>query len=161
MTYQAPKISYLNDVFYYYIFDGFNIGKNIMIINQILSDCKLTTIISKNGVMYSEIFERIWSISNIHKHKTEIRKILKDEIYAGIGVCFTGRVTRLVNVLCGFIDGVQISYSENEQINNAIITTRRRCEEDKTLNIIDEAKQVLTSLSVSEDKQKIWLEALE
>ena len=161
MTYHAPKISYVNDVWYYYIFDGINIVKNILIINQILSDCKLTTVISKNGVMYSEIFERIWSISNIHTNKTEIRKILKDEIYAGIGVCFTGRVTRLVNVLCGFIDGIQIGYSENEQINNAIIATRRRCEEDKTLNIIDEAKKILTSLSVSDDKQQIWLEALE
>jgi hypothetical protein len=62
--------------------------------------------------------------------------------------------------LCGFIDGIQISYSENEQINNVVIAIMRRCENDTTLNAIEEVKKSLDELHVSEDKQKIWLESL-
>ena len=86
---------------------------------------------------------------------------MKDEILAGSGLCFTGQVTRIVNALCGFLDGIQIGYSENEQINNAVITTMRRCENDGTLNVKDEVKKALDELQVPEDKQTVWLEALE
>jgi Leucine-rich repeat (LRR) protein len=162
MKYAVPKqIKYLSDAWYYYVCDGTNFFNNISFINIITKNCNLTTIVSRCGVTYGEIFERIWSISSVHKYKKEIRNILRDEINAGKQLCFTGQVTRLVNSLSGFVDGVQISYSENEQINNAVIATMRRCENNKLLNVLDEVKKVLDELLVSEEKQEIWLSALE
>lgn len=162
MKHVAPKKSdYLNSVYYYYLTDGFDIFTNLRVYYIIRNNCSLPTIVSKCGVTYGELFERVWSITKTHKSRIEIRKILKDEILAGANLCFTGQVTRLVNSLCGFIDGIQIGYSENEQINNAVIATMRRCENDDTLNVRNEVKKSLDELQVSEDKQKIWLEALE
>ena len=152
--------NYLKRVWYYYIFDGLNIFDNICFINIIRSNCRLKSIVSKCSVTYGEIFEKIWNISKTHENKKEIRKILRDEITAGNNMCFTGKVTRLVNSLSGFIDGIQIGYSENEQINNAVIATMRRCESNTSLNIKDEVQKILDGLLVPKDKQDIWLDAL-
>jgi hypothetical protein len=162
MKHKAPKDSkYLDSVYYYYLFDGFDIIKNLRVYYIIKHNCRIQTFVSRNGVTYSELFERIWAIIKIHKDCTELRKILKDEIIQGRGLCFTGQVTRIVNALCGFIDGIHIGYSENEQINNAVIATMRRCENDTKLNVKEEVKKALDELKVPEDKQMVWLEALE
>jgi hypothetical protein len=162
MNHGFPKIvNYLEKIWYYYIVDGIDIIQNAIFINCINRNCKLKTIVSKSGVTYGEIMERIWTISQNHDSKIEIRKILRDEINAGKHLCFTGQVTRLVNSLSGFVDGVQIGYSENEQINNAVIATMRRCEKDNLLIVLDEVKKILDVLEVPEDKQQIWLDALE
>ena len=39
-------------------------------------------------------------------------------------MCFTGRITRLVNTLSGFVPEVEIKISENEQISNLVIVTK-------------------------------------
>lgn len=162
MKHNAPKKSdYLNSVYYYYLTDGFDIVTNLQVYYIIKNNCNLPNIVSKCGIIYGELFERIWAITETHKSRIEIRKILKDEILAGSGLCFTGQVTRIVNALCGFLDGIQIGYSENEQINNAVIATMRRCEKNVTLNVKDEVKKALDELQVPEDKQQIWLNTLD
>lgn len=152
--------NYLDSVFYYYLFDGYNIVSNIYFINHIKNNCSIPDVISRNGVTYGELFKKIWEISEVNEHKKEIRNIIREEISAGMNVCFTGRVTRLVNSLSGFVDSIQIGYSENEQINNAVIATMRRCEKDTTLDLHEEVKKVLDELNIPNDKQQIWLDAL-
>ena len=162
MENKLPKIiNFLDEVFYYYIFDSVNILSNTRFINHINVNCNLPSIVSRNGVTYGEIFERIWAISKNHKDIDEIRKVLRQEIEAGYNVCFTGKVTRLVNALTGFIEGIQIGYSENEQINNIVITIMRKKQTNPEINVYDEINNALTELNISEEKKKIWLDALE
>ncbi len=157
----APKIEkYLDKIWYYYILDGFNVLSNIIFIEHVKSNCKSDTIVSRNGVTYGEIFERIWAISEVHEHKKEIRNILREEITSGMFVCFTGRVTRLVNSLTGFIEDVQIGISENEQINNTVIMIMRKHENNPDIDLRAEVKKALDELKIDEEKQKIWLDAL-
>ena len=162
MTNPAPRIpDYLNKIWWYYLFDGLNIPANLLFIGLVKSNCSINSVVSRNGVTYAEILERIWAISESHEHGKEIRNVLREEITAGAQVCFTGKVTRLVNTLTGFIPDVQVGYSENEQINNAVIATMRKCEQNPDLNLRDEVKKVLDGLNVEESKQAIWLDALE
>lgn len=157
----APRIEkYLDKIWYYYILDGYNILSNIYFIEHIKNNCKTDTIVSRNGLTYGEIFERIWAISEIHIHKKEIRSILREEITSGMPVCFTGRVTRLVNSLTGFIEDVQIGISENEQINNTVIMIMRKHENNPDIDLHAEVKKALDELKINEEKQKIWLDAL-
>jgi hypothetical protein len=132
--------------------------------NQVLNEIKkrfdIEDIISSSGITYKELFLKIWCITEIHQHKHEIRKIIKQEILASVNKCFTGCTTRLVNSLSGFIDGVQIGYSENEQISNIVVMIMRKCDKDNSLNPYTEVKKALDELNISEDKQKPWLEAL-
>ena len=87
--------------------------------------CRCTTICSRVGVTYKEILERVWAISDEHEHRDAIRSVLKEEIQDGMKMCFTGQVTRLVNSLSGFTEGVEITISVSEQISNAMV--RRQC----------------------------------
>jgi hypothetical protein len=157
----APKISNcFNKIRWHYILDGKNIFANLKLLSIIKLDYSSPSIVSRNGVTYSEILERIWAISEIHEYKNEIRNVLRDEIIAGKDVCFTGKVTRLVNTLSGFVEEVQIGISENEQINNAVIATIRRCEQNKELDVTKEVKAILDELNVPNDRQDIWLNAI-
>jgi hypothetical protein len=164
MNYDCPTIeNYMDKIWYYYIFDGFNIGANLALINLIRSNCSLTSIVSRNGIKYKELLQKIWSISNQHEHKINIRRRLREEIFDGVTVCFTGKITRLVNSLTGFIDNIGIGYSENEQINNAVIATLRKCERENIEDVEEikrEIKNVLNGLNVAEDRQQIWLDAV-
>ncbi len=157
----SPRIpKYLDKIWWYYIFDGFNIAYNLSFIYHIRINCNDPTVVSRNGVTYGELLERIWAISEIHEHKIEMRKVLRQEITSGIDVCFTGRVTRLVNSLTGFIEEVQVGISENEQISNVVITLMKKYENDPDIDIRAKVKEALDELKISEEKQKDWLNAL-
>ena len=162
MNNSAPKTpNFLNEVYSYYLFKQFNIFSTLSFYNTVVDACNIETIHSKCGVSFAEVFERVWSISAIHPHKTTIRQILKTEITDGRFLCFTGKITRLVNTLSGFLDDIQIGYNEYEQINNAVIATIRKCENNTNLNLRDEVKKILDELNVHIDKQNTWLDALE
>jgi hypothetical protein len=151
---------FFNSMWRYYIFDGLNIIRNLTFLNKVKADCELKDIITRIGVTYKEVMERIWTISENHEHKYEIRRILKEEVMDGYGVCFTGRITRVVNSLCGFIDGITIGYSTNEQISNGIITIMRRADNDPELDVEAEVRKYLNELNIPEEQQRPWLEAL-
>ncbi len=161
MANSAPSIpDYLNKIYWYYLFDGFNVFSNLAFIALVKLNCTMTSVVSRNGVTYGEILERIWAISESHEHKKSIREVLRDEITAGTTVCFTGKVTRLVNTLSGFVENVQIGISDNEQINNAVIACMRRCDANPELDVRLEVKKALDELNVPEERQAIWLDAL-
>ncbi|MEK6646878.1 MAG: hypothetical protein AABY84_09430, partial [Candidatus Firestonebacteria bacterium] len=64
--------------------------------------------------------------SRIHenKHRNEIKKILNNEIRDSINMCFTGRISRLINSLNGFDKDVIITISDTEQISQIILLIR-------------------------------------
>lgn len=152
--------NYLDEVYKYYIEDGSNIQININFINHINELCKLDLIVSRIGVKYHEIFERIWAITEVHTDKKEIRKILREDVYNARNVCFTGKITKLVNSLSGFIEGISIGYNENDQINNRVIMIMRACRNTPEL-IKDKVKEALNELNIEKDKQLLWLNELE
>lgn len=65
---------------------------------------------------FAEIFVHIWNKIRASPYCNEIVKILINELDEMLSVCFTGRVSRLVNCLNGFDDIVNINISETEQI---------------------------------------------
>ncbi len=166
MNYDKPyNENFRDEIESYYLKINCNIikiGKSSdqLFLELLNKSCQDQTLSSRAGVTFEKLLERIWTISSNHEDKTTIRSILKQEILDGAGMCFTGRITRLVNVLSGLYDGVQITYNETEQINNAIIAVIRRCEKDHTMNLLNEAKKTLIELNVPEERHNEWLESL-
>ena len=84
------------------------------------------------------MFQYIWFRINKHQHKRQLLNRLNDEIVDGINMCFTGRMTRLINILVGYYQDIKLKISENEQISAIILNFK-----DKYSNNNDELKGLI------------------
>jgi hypothetical protein len=80
------------------------------------------------GVTFGQLLIAVWD--RIRNFDVATRKVLyarmDEEITEAVGMCFTGRITRLVNVLVGFVDGISIGISETDQLNNLALVALRQ-----------------------------------
>ena len=79
-------------------------------------------------VSYAELLKYVWSRIEKNKNKDELIKIYDEELYDGMGLCFTGRLTRLLNVLSGYYHDIEIQIGDSEQISNIIVKLKNRYE---------------------------------
>ena len=77
---------------------------------------------------YSDLLRYVWSHINNNK---EILAVLNQEIKDGLCMCFTGRLTRLLNVLVGFYDDIELQISDSEQITNIIMSLKNKYDGDE------------------------------
>jgi hypothetical protein len=72
------------------------------------------------NVTFRDILIAVWNKIYIFNKSVqeEIIKVLNIEMYESKDKCFTGRITRLVNVLNGFDENIRLEISENEQKSN-------------------------------------------
>ena len=125
---------------------------------ELLNYCNDETEHSVYLVKFDEVFQYVVSRIVKHSDSTEMFKILNEEIKDTICKCFTGRMTRLLNVLNGFYDDISIQIGSNEQISNIIITMQKKYEGDELV------KQVRLELEEREyDNETIeeWLTFVE
>jgi Leucine-rich repeat (LRR) protein len=98
---------------------------------ELLNYCDDETEHSVYLVKFDEVFKYVVSRIVGHSDSTEIFKILNEEIKDTICKCFTGRMTRIVNVLNGFYGDISIQIGSNEQISNIIIMLKEKYEGDE------------------------------
>jgi len=72
----------------------------------------------------------------------EIKKVFVSEMSDSICKCFTGRLSRLVNVLNGFDPRVSVRISNSQEISNIIIGIRQ-----KTNDLKEQTEMVRTEMS--------------
>jgi hypothetical protein len=69
-------------------------------------------------------FEKVWCVDKLgNKHKpekTEMIERLKQEIIDSNGMCFTGKLSRLINILVGFYSDIDVQIGTTDQINAKI-----------------------------------------
>jgi hypothetical protein len=80
-------------------------------------------------------------------------------------VCFTGRFTRTLNALTGFIEQVQIGIDSREQMGNQIAMAVKRARDKFGADFQTDAranvKQILVEFEVPEVEQAAWLDAID
>ncbi len=103
-------------------------------------------------ITYSDLLIYVWSRI---RNKNEILKVLNQEITNGLCMCFTGRMRRLLNVLVGFYDDIELQISDSKQITNIIMNLKTKVNEDK---LKDAFKKELLERQYSEDIINEWLE---
>ncbi len=120
---------------------------------EIFNYCDDTTEHSTYLITYSDLLIYVWSrIRNKH----EILKVLNQEITDGLCMCFTGRMTRLLNVLVGFYDDIELQISDSEQITNIIMSLKTKIFDEKQLK--DTVKKELLERQYNEAIINEWLE---
>lgn len=126
--------------------------------------CDQTDIHSIHGITFRELLLRVWYIIEKHEHRETLHAILRDELKASWGVCFTGRFSRIVNVLNGFMEGVEVGISPSEQMQGRISQIVRNGRKQNKLadDIKAEIRAVLDEFKVEcEHVRQSWLDAVD
>ena len=101
-------------------------------ISHLLEYIADSTIHTKLQITFAELFIAFWNMYYIlnqeHRIGVDILERLNQEIADSYCKCFTGRITRLVNVLSGFTPLVNIQIGDNEQIAIIIKKTKQQLE---------------------------------
>lgn len=109
---------------------------------------------------FMKVWGRIVGCGDEEK-RAELFKRLNEELADGECKCFTGRLSRLVNVLNGFFDDIQIQISSNEQIANVILVLRRQHnigpEDEMTDEIKEAIRKELEERGYEADIIEVWL----
>ena len=118
----------------------------------------------KFNVSFSDIFIRVMMLIYSSSDKETLLKILKDELEDGIDTCLTGQISRMVNALNGFVDGIKVSISDKEELSNSIIALRKRfaiiySDPDEYISeAVPAVWQMLEDNCIPEIEHQIWLE---
>jgi len=113
------------------------------------------------NITFGELLLNVYSLILENTHKDELLKILDSEIQDSECKCFTGRMSRLVNVLNGFVDGVKVEISEGEQIGNVIVMVKELLERSNEYSLEkhrEMSERELLERGYEKEKIKEWLE---
>jgi hypothetical protein len=114
---------------------------------------------------YKDLFQKVFSIIQESPHRNSLMAVLKDEVNDGVGTCLTGQMSRLANILNGFVDGVCVHISKNEELSNSIVALRKKFAimygSDTTMYVqeaVPAVWQLLEDMCIPEFEQGTWLE---
>ena len=111
-------------------------------------------------VTFADLLNYIWVRIINSEHKDELLNILNDEINSSEGLCFMGRMVRLINTLVGFYSDIEIQISDSEQISNIILSIKNNNILDDNYNIKVKVKEELINRNYDLDIINEWLEYL-
>jgi Leucine-rich repeat (LRR) protein len=144
------------------------------VLSHILLDSELTEFAKRRLLLYSqdtsvhgilnltfgELLVVVWNRIIMSEHSSEIKRVLNTEITDSENMCFTGRISRLVNCLNGFDPLVRIQISANEQIGNVIAAVKAGLELQGEYSITahkEKARKLLKELLIQEEEIEEWL----
>ena len=124
---------------------------------------------TKTDISYGELLAKVWLLIKNHPQKQDFITNVKIELKASVGVCFTGRFNRLVNSLIGFVDGITVGISIQEQLQLEIGKLiaklgKKEISYDecyKTIEKMFDDPDVKEDETVTADYKQSWLDALE
>ena len=115
---RITKEEMLDDISFY------DIILSINVVEYILDQNNNTEKHSILDCTFIDVFLYVWNYIIQQDDNDELKKLLNDEIERSMNLCFTGRISNLVNVLTGYRDDIHIGITELEHKNNLMITAR-------------------------------------
>jgi arsenate reductase-like glutaredoxin family protein len=108
--------------------------------------------------IYARVLNSVWQYIKTSPDAADLKKILASEMTDNIGMCAQGNLSRLCNILSGYLEGVNVdTRSKNEIIGERIA---------KLVDIehagvrVAAARRVLVEHDVPEEEHNIWLDPL-
>jgi len=108
---------------------------NMVTIEALVEYSKDKDIHSIIGITFSELLNVVWDLIQKHEARSEIKKVLNQEMTDSICKCFTGRLARLINSLNGFDPRVSIQISDTEAVGNIIVLIRDKLGQSYSVEI--------------------------
>ena len=107
-------------------------------------------------ITYSDLLIYVWSRIIVSANADVILSVLNQEISDGLCMCFTGRLTRLLNTLVGFYSDIELQISDSEQITNIIMVLKNKFPSGEELR--DAVKKELYERQYSESIINEWID---
>ncbi len=138
-------------------------------VGEIIVECKLTAaemvemmnryvrdddVYNMGSGIYGKVLDGVWQYIRNSPEKADMCRILKQELKDNIGMCAQGNLTRLCNVLAGYMDGIGPQESVAERLGRELPKLMDDGER------ITKAKTLMKSLNIPETEWAPWLEAL-
>ena len=130
--------------------------------------CNLEYKHSVIDLTFGQLFIYVWNRIRQSSYHIDIIKILLSELDEMISVCFTGRISRLINCLNGYDNAVKIGISITAQIQakyNLISKELNQKYDNDSIeyNIIFKYKlyDLLKEIDINEDLINVWTEPFE
>jgi hypothetical protein len=117
-----------------------------------------TSIYDIEDGIYGKVLDSVWQYITDSPHKTDLCKILGDEIVDSVGMCAQGNLSRICNVLSGYLDGIKVKESTAETLGRmfpALMNIREKTER------LEKAKKILMDYDVPQEQWGAWIEPLE
>lgn len=123
---------------------------------------KDSTVHSRHAITLGHMLHELWTVVRVHPNQQDIIPVLVQEILDSDGYCFTGRFTRVLNSLSGFVDGIRFEISERERLQVRMPLLYGKLPED-TETLGDDGKQrfmeqVFETLKESQLEEREWVE---
>ena len=114
----------------------------------------LSVQIGNRLIIYTDLLDHLWAYIQAHEHKAALVKRLMEELEDGLDTCGNGKVSRLVNVLAGFEEG--ISGTDLRSVFQMKMAALRSLP-----NRLHAAQELFREYAIPVDEQGSWLQALE
>jgi hypothetical protein len=150
------------------LFDAYFINfSNYTVCNIICDDFNKPTKNSITNLTYKQTFEMIWSIVCFKHRKGECNLVdavnrIKIEMEDGLKMCFTGKYNRLINSMVGIIEGVQVGFSEGEELQLEFGKLIQRFNNDKEYSfdkLLCDSKELLQYVK-DEGLKQPWIDVI-
>lgn len=119
--------------------------------------CSDATIYEMEPGIFGKVVDGVWQYIRKSPDKEDLKKILAAELRDNVGMCAQGNLSRMCNVLQGYLDGI----GQKESVNTILGR-----EFQKLMEIEDQVEReargvaVLRMNDVPEDQWEMWLEPL-
>ena len=119
--------------------------------------CSDATIYEMEPGIFGKVVDGVWQYIRKSPDKEDLKKILAAELRDNVGMCAQGNLSRMCNVLQGYLDGI----GQKESVNTILGR-----EFQKLMEIEDQVEReargvaVLRMNDVPEDQWETWLEPL-
>jgi hypothetical protein len=107
--------------------------------------------------IYGKVLDGVWQYIVKSPDKNDLYAILKQEMEDNIGMCAQGNLTRLCNILAGYMEGVGAQESPAEVLGRKLPLLMEIENEEERLK---QAFDLLTEMSIPQEQWLSWVEPL-
>ena len=121
--------------------------------------CNDAPIYDMGAAIFGHTTDGVWSFIRTSEHKADLVRILKHELEDNIGMCAQGNLSRIANVLMGYLDGIGQMESLNVVLGRemSMIMGNNLATEATKIQL---AEQILRRYNVPAEEWSVWLDPL-
>jgi hypothetical protein len=140
--------------------------------SEIISECELSpasawqmvskycsdeTIYDLQPGIYGKVLDCVWQYIKNSSDKDDLKKILKSEMRDNIGMCAQGNLSRLTNILAGYVDAVVVQESMADKLGRMLPPLM---EIENIPDRLIAAVRIFVEVELPEDQWGLWGEGL-